>query len=230
MRRVRAQLRAAAPRRLPYPVAGSVRSGPAQQGRRQAGSAERPRIRSPRRPTFRGGLRAGAPADRRGFDRLPLAAAHHEREHEPLVESHPKVGEHDLAAPELPTAEESSGKPHEARHRRFAAKRLEPLVAVRPAHERHPRLRVQQRAVALEIPPICGHRDHSPEHRVERRRCGEVAGHPCRQGIAGHAVDVHLDDQREGEPGDAERKARVIEPVPEPALAREEPARRARRG
>ena len=90
------------------------------------------------------------------------------------------------------------------------------------AHERHPRLRVQQRVVALEIPPICGHRDHSPEHRVERRRRGEVAGHPCRQGIAGHAVDVRLDDQREGEPGDADRESRVIEPVPEPALARED--------
>ena len=33
---------------------------------------------------------------------------------------------------------------------------------------------------------------------------------------------MRLDDQREGEPGDAEREARVIEPMPEPALARED--------
>ena len=69
----------------------------------QAGSAERPRIRSPSAGHISGrDLRARALADRRGLDALPLAPAHYEREHEPLLQSHPQIGDHDLAVPEAP--------------------------------------------------------------------------------------------------------------------------------
>ena len=169
-----------------------------------------------------GDLWTRALAHRRGFDRPTLAAAHHERKHEPLFQSHPEVGDHDFAVPERPATEESPGKPHETRHRRFASKRFEQLVAVRTARERDPGLCVQQRVVAFEVSPVSGHRHHAPEHRVQRRRGGEDAGHAGRQGVVRHPVDVCLGGHREGEPGDAEREARVVEPVPEPTLARKD--------
>ena len=78
----------------------------------------------PARPTIRAGSRGpGAGGSGRARWPPPRAGPPRTRIRAAPPQSHSKVGDHDLAAAELPAAEESPGEPHEARHRGFVAKR-----------------------------------------------------------------------------------------------------------